>query len=246
MGDPQALTISQVNRLGRRLRHSAGISEADLELLQRLRAEHFDYLTQAQEALRRDISGIRPTSRLKTIQTIIDKLRRERTMALSRMRDIGGIRVVEDIDRQKQDALVDDVRAALGRIGTVAIVDRRARPSHGYRAVHVELEVPNSHFIEIQVRTRLQDQWAQIVERLGDQWGRGIRYGSDPEDAERTIGDTDATRESIWMATRAYADLIDTYETLEVSGRPLRLEELREALEGALNTIQRLAESGRL
>ncbi|GGI66943.1 hypothetical protein GCM10010116_62080 [Microbispora rosea subsp. aerata] len=38
--------------------------------------------------------------------------------------------------------------------------------------------------VEIQVRTELQDVWAQILERLADQWGRGIRYGDAPENPE--------------------------------------------------------------
>jgi hypothetical protein len=41
--------------------------------------------------------------------------------------------------------------------------------------------------VEIQIRTELQDTWAQIVERLGDRWGRGIRYGQDPENPEGVV-----------------------------------------------------------
>jgi hypothetical protein len=37
---------------------------------------------------------------------------------------------------------------------------------------------------EIQVRTELQDLWAQAYERLGDRWGRAIRYGGDPDEPE--------------------------------------------------------------
>jgi hypothetical protein len=34
--------------------------------------------------------------------------------------------------------------------------------------------------VEIQVRTTLQDLWAQAVERLADEVGREIRYGGVP------------------------------------------------------------------
>jgi ppGpp synthetase/RelA/SpoT-type nucleotidyltranferase len=44
--------------------------------------------------------------------------------------------------------------------GAVDIDDRREKPSHGYRAVHVIPRV-DAHSIEIQVRTPLQDIWAQ-------------------------------------------------------------------------------------
>lgn len=34
--------------------------------------------------------------------------------------------------------------------------------------------------VEVQVRTELQDLWAQTFERLADAYGRGIRYGQEP------------------------------------------------------------------
>ena len=64
--------------------------------------------------------------------------------------------------------------------------DRRAVPSHGYRAVHVIVTVDH-RLVEIQVRTTLQDLWAQVVERLADQWGRGIRYGDPPSDPDTEV-----------------------------------------------------------
>ena len=88
----------------------------------------------------RDRLGVDATSRLKTVNTIIEKLRREK-MRLAEMQDIAGLRIV-------------------GR-----------HPRHGYRAVHVIPEV-DGFLVEIQVRTRLQDSWAQGMERLADQAGR--------------------------------------------------------------------------
>jgi ppGpp synthetase/RelA/SpoT-type nucleotidyltranferase len=38
----------------------------------------------------------------------------------------------------------------------------------------------DGHPIEIQVRTPLQDLWAQTIERLADRVGRAIRYGERP------------------------------------------------------------------
>ena len=34
--------------------------------------------------------------------------------------------------------------------------------------------------VEVQVRTRLQHEWAEIFEKLADLLGRGIRYGEPP------------------------------------------------------------------
>jgi len=41
--------------------------------------------------------------------------------------------------------------------------------------------------VEIQIRTGLQDMWAQITEKLADKWGRGIRYGEDPENPDAEV-----------------------------------------------------------
>jgi hypothetical protein len=60
-------------------------------------------------------------------------------------------------------------------------VDRRTEPSHGYRAVHVIVKL-QGRLVELQVRTRLQDSWAQAMERLADRLGRDIRYGAQAKD----------------------------------------------------------------
>ncbi len=63
------------------------------------------------------------------------------------------------------------------------LIDRRDEPMHGYRAVHVVPRVDGC-FVEIQIRTGLQNVWAQLFEALGDSWGRQIRYGEPPNDPE--------------------------------------------------------------
>jgi ppGpp synthetase/RelA/SpoT-type nucleotidyltranferase len=39
----------------------------------------------------------------------------------------------------------------------------------------------DSCYVEIQLRTGLQDLWAQVFERFSDIAGRGIRYGDVPD-----------------------------------------------------------------
>jgi Region found in RelA / SpoT proteins len=83
----------------------------------------------------------------------------------------------------------------------IKIVDRRIDPRFGYRAVHLVARV-NGIPVEIQIRTELQDSWAQIFERLADRWGRGIRYGGDPENPESRIrsgGSSYSRRESVQL-----------------------------------------------
>jgi ppGpp synthetase/RelA/SpoT-type nucleotidyltranferase len=157
MAEP--LTRSQINQLGRRIRDTEPIAEGDLRLLQQLIHDHASMLATVQRDLIDLVGGITPTSRLKTIATIADKLRRQRSMAVSTMADIAGIRIVKDMDRDEQDQLVLEILSA---IGPGEVVDRRRHPSHGYRAVHVVVR-RDHRSVEIQVRTSLQNTWAQIV-----------------------------------------------------------------------------------
>lgn len=107
-------------------------------------------------------------------------------MELSRMQDIAGTRFVVD-DLSDQNRARDEICAFYAGIGCVTrVTDRRADPRFGYRAVHVIVTM-DSVPVEIQIRTELQDSWAQIIERLADRRGRGIRYGEEPEDPDRLI-----------------------------------------------------------
>ena len=66
------------------------------------------------------------------------------------------------------------------------VIDRRATPSHGYRAVHLVPTIGRCQ-VEIQLRTMFQDLWAQLMETYGDMWGRQIRYGGEPDDPDQVI-----------------------------------------------------------
>lgn len=58
------------------------------------------------------------------------------------------------------------------------LIDRSESPSHGYRAVRLVVTEHAAPY-EIQVRTRLQDRWAQLSERIDDRFP-GTKYGQGP------------------------------------------------------------------
>jgi ppGpp synthetase/RelA/SpoT-type nucleotidyltranferase len=91
------------------------------------------------------------------------------------MQDIAGCRVIVD-STAAQDKVVDDIRAAFP--GS-EIYDRRKRPSHGYRAVHVIVKI-DGVAVEVQVRTVLQHGWAELSEKLSDVLDPSIKYGGGP------------------------------------------------------------------
>ena len=81
--------------------------------------------------------GIEATGRpAKTTASIVDKLNRQH-IRLTQIQDIAGVRVLVD-SAVDQDQVVERLS---NTFGDVAVDDRRANPSHGYRAVHVIVEL---------------------------------------------------------------------------------------------------------
>lgn len=111
----------------------------------------------------------------KTNVSIVQKLQREKT-ELSRMQDIAGCRVVVPT--------IMDLHDAVGRIelryADARTVDRLQTPRNGYRAIHILLK-NKSYTFEVQLRTRLQHDWAELSERLADRYGVELKYGGGPE-----------------------------------------------------------------
>lgn len=207
---------SEIDRLGERIRASERLSVEDLRMLQAWRAQHAGALDEVVEALVRDLA-LHPTSRLKTQDTLIDKLHRE-TTRLSQVQDVAGCRVEVDGGLAEQD---DIVARVVARFPHAKVYDRRERPSHGYRAVHIVVATAHG-LVEIQVRTRLQNLWAQIIERFAEIWGRQIQYGGEP-DAPQHLS--------------PYArDLLDTLHALSASAAALEVRGLAD--EGSTRALE--------
>lgn len=97
------------------------------------------------------------------------------------------------------------------------VYDRRTNPSHGYRAVHVIVNVEERP-CEIQVRTALQHQWAELNEKAGDLFGRGIRYGEPADEVDRVLvadADPPITVKDVLALIQAMGDDAANIETLE-------------------------------
>lgn len=165
---------SEIDRLGERIRASDELARADLEALQAWRGEREAALIHVERTL--TALGFHTTSRLKTHNTIVEKLRRERSLDLSRVQDIAGCRIVVRGGRSEQDQTVEQIT---GYFPASRVIDRRVKPSSGYRAVHLVVTV-DGWPVEIQVRTALQDAWAQVFEQFADMYGRPLRYGGPP------------------------------------------------------------------
>lgn len=208
-----------IDQLGERLRR--GPSTEDLRLLD-------DYRRGFREDFEKLVSEIRERTSLepsgrpaKSTVAILEKLRRS-TARFSQIQDIAGCRIVlEDIESQ------DRVIVDLASWYPSKVVDRRAKPSFGYRAVHVIVR-PSTRPIEIQVRTHLQHLWAEMSEKIADRYGQGLKYGEGPES---------------WRAILiSYSGLISLFEKFErrkhlSNSTKAVLDQVRERLTLALREV---------
>ena len=191
------MTQSQIDKLGERLR----VEHRDEGMVRLLDALYDNYESAATRIgaillefiaahgfEEEPIFARRPT---KSIQSIVAKLNRERTR-LSKMQDIVGCRIIVQ-NRAEQSVLrgglnqadvwsqLDIAKGAVrsrGPLGKTSVVDRNLKPRNGYRAVHVIASDFGAPY-EIQIRTALQNRWAQLCERLDDKFP-GLKYGQGP------------------------------------------------------------------
>jgi putative GTP pyrophosphokinase len=185
------LSTSQLNKLGDRLRRcqTRGGSQApeDLAALNEYRAWHRPTLTDARSriteafhdryAIAPEVVGVtgRP---LKTTEAIIAKLVRERTR-LSLMQDIAGARIIVAGPALQEPLCELLLRLFRDSDARVTKDSREEADRFGYRAVHVVVRI-DGRLAEIQIRTRYQDRWAQLVEGVDSILGSDLKHGRGP------------------------------------------------------------------
>jgi hypothetical protein len=186
------LSKTQIDRLGDRLKNKS-LAESDLRLLDVYKQSFYDAYEVVKQAIRQ--CGQQPTGRVKSKTSIVDKLRRE-SIRLSQIQDIAGCRVV--VARIiEQDRFLATL---MTRFPEAALIDRRFKPSHGYRAVHV-IPTISGKAVEIQIRSALQQLWAELSEKASDVLDPAIKYGGGPE---------------AWVEfLRGCSEMVATYEDME-------------------------------
>ena len=163
------LTKTQIDRLGDCLRKD--VCEADLKILDSYRKSFGSVYGNVIKVLQGNLK-LEPTGRpAKSTTSIVDKLHRE-SIRLSQLQDIAGCRIVVK-NIQEQDYVVSLIRDAFP---SVVLVDRRIKPNFGYRAVHLIVK-SEGKLVEIQVRTTLQHEWADLSEKFSDKIDPSIKCG---------------------------------------------------------------------
>jgi ppGpp synthetase/RelA/SpoT-type nucleotidyltranferase len=174
------ISKTQIDRLGDRLR-KGNITDSDLRLLDEYRRSFTAAYGVVAGGIRRQLD-LEPTGRpAKSTTSIAEKLRRE-SIRLSQIQDIAGCRLIVS-DTVEQDRVVASLVDLFPNNG---VVDRRQTPSHGYRAVHVIAKVQQKG-VEIQIRTTLQQLWAELSEKLSDVYDPAIKYGGGDESIKQVL-----------------------------------------------------------
>lgn len=167
------MTNSEINRLGEALRDGLATHE-NLTALEEYRRSFqpsiasvvIDWQTYLGNT---SVIVQRPS---KSTPSIIAKLRRQPTLKLTQIQDIAGLRVVLT-DRYSQNVMTERLQAVFS---SFKVIDRRIRPSFGYRAVHLVISISRRP-VEVQLRTEMQHAWAHLSERLADSLGHDLKYG---------------------------------------------------------------------
>jgi putative GTP pyrophosphokinase len=174
-------------RIGRSLRAGGRPAASDLGIVDAFRSWHLPTLLEVQaslsqwlhEGLELGQAELPITSRPKSIEAVAAKLGRTRT-SLPRMQDIAGARVVVP-GLKSQEAILELLRTRYGS-NVFRTTDTTAEGDQwGYRAVHVVVRL-DGRLAEVQVRTRSQDRWAQIVEALDKARNLDLKHGRGPAD----------------------------------------------------------------
>jgi ppGpp synthetase/RelA/SpoT-type nucleotidyltranferase len=133
----------------------------------------------------RSIAAADVSRRLKRLVTIVGKLDRFPSADVTGLHDIGGVRAVLPS--------ISDLRAVAEVLKTRLDLTRPRDyiahpPESGYRAVHLVAREAGVR-IEIQLRTALQDSWANLVEQIGADTGIELKFGHGPKEIHDRLRD---------------------------------------------------------
>ncbi len=222
---PDAPSKNQVKKAGSALRKflRGDTSDTDaaweaIQVVQRHRAAHQRPPAHANNGVRSMSRTVhcpgRVTQRLKRMSTILDKLQREPTLALDRMQDVGGCRVV-------LTSLADlwRLRDRILKVHPEAVESDYVNSPRrsGYRAVHliVEYGPGDPKPIEIQLRTLPMHSWAMMVETYSGATGTNYKRdgGTDFQTMATLLSQILALDETGHIVPR---DLLDQYNGLRM------------------------------
>ena len=220
------------------------------QLVNQWRTLHTGPLTTFRNNLRRRATRGIVAGRIKRLPSIISKLQRLSRIRLSEMQDIAGCRAilpsVVDAFQVANSLMESRVKHRLVRTHNYLAEP----PRSGYRSLHLvysyragRKQALDELNVEIQIRTRLQHQWATAVETVGTFTGEALKAGGGEEDWLRFF-----VLMSSWIARveglPAVPSTPEDHDSLrqelrEVAGR-VRAEDRLVSFQSATAQLQRL------
>ena len=187
-------------------------------------------------------TGVLIAQRLKRFSSVMNKLVREPNMKLSQMQDLGGCRAilpsVQDVDALWEMYRGDEPESE--SLGVPRSYDYIRKPKDdGYRGIHIvgryrarksSREPWNGQRVEIQLRSRLQHNFATAVETVTTFTREPLKFGAGPPEWRRFF--------SLMGAALALREGTEPVEGTPANTTDL-IDELRESA-GALNVHRRL------
>lgn len=186
------MTKSEINRLGKRirktLREDLALEESDLFNLQDYRTSFKEDIAAVFEKISDVAKNARKDSitsfRIKRIESILSKIKRQPTMSLGNMGDIAGCRIL----LYSEDSLIKVITNLKNNFVVTGVNDYLAvNKEDGYRGYHIYIKSPiNKHkIIEIQVRTVKSHKWASMVEIIDILYNLKIKEGQEHPDFQK-------------------------------------------------------------
>lgn len=186
------MTKSQVNKLGKALRKKIQADETPpIELLENLQEYRTTFKTDI-SAVFEKISDIAKNARkdsiisfrIKRIESILSKIKRQPTMSLGNMGDIAGCRIL----LYSEDSLIKVITNLKLNFEVTGVNDYLVENKEdGYRGYHIYIKSPISDYkiIEIQVRTVKSHKWASMVEIIDILYNLKIKEGEQHPDFQK-------------------------------------------------------------
>lgn len=168
---------TKIEKAGKILSNKNVVNEEfsdSLNILNNWRSSHAYPL----QEITNELKSLRPNDivvqRLKRLDSIIGKLKRNPTMNLYKMQDLGGCRIIVNSITDVYSAL-NDYKQFSNHILKKENDYIQTPKNSGYRSYHIVYQYTNKKntsynkniFIEIQFRTKLQHIWATAVEVMG-------------------------------------------------------------------------------